>query len=443
MRTILGLVILFSLFSSSLFAQEKTTLNWIGHWKSEYGRENLVWEVKKEFEFINGDVTLNLKFPDEIMGFRSKKETAEYYAKMIKSGNFAWDIIWLDDQSYRMVAEELNDFQWGKKYLVDFEKEVPGFKERHKSFIIDSPEFRNHTGGTLIGPYVEGCYYILWYNKSLADKMGITIKEEGMLFDDLLSYFEKVSRYNEDHGTAIAAIYGSSDFIPVEYLFQNLFKSEIGDLASVKEEKLTEKKKKAYLKTLQAIEELGKHRGLIESYSENIWFDTRELPLDDKCLFYVAGSYMYSHWMGLDQEKTQKMYPAELPVFREIDFYLGTYIPTWGVLKDSPHKKEAVDFLMYWAEPKIAEKWVWYTKTPTGLKGDLTSIDLADDRYERFNSLIAKKYGKNIHHTSSGGYVLGRENQLLKTEMDKKFLEVLAGKITAQAAYDAIMGKVK
>ena len=56
-------------------------VNWMGHWLHEDLRETLVREIAKEFEFENDDIILNLKFPQEIMGVRSKPLVAKHIAE--------------------------------------------------------------------------------------------------------------------------------------------------------------------------------------------------------------------------------------------------------------------------------------------------------------------------------------------------------------------------
>lgn len=48
----------------------KSSVNWIGHWLSQDKRETLVREVAREFEFLNPEIEVNLKFPQEIFGNR-------------------------------------------------------------------------------------------------------------------------------------------------------------------------------------------------------------------------------------------------------------------------------------------------------------------------------------------------------------------------------------
>jgi ABC-type glycerol-3-phosphate transport system substrate-binding protein len=417
-------------------------VNWMGHWLSEYGRETLVQEVFQDFELMNPDIDVNLKYPQQIMGLRSKQETAKYIARMIMTGNIEWDVVWMDDVIYQYTAEELGDPGWGEEYLVNFEN-VEGFKETQKSFIIHDPVYRKQTSDIIVGPYIEGYYYVIYYNKNVAEKMGIEVKQYSMTFDDLIGYVKEVEEYNQRHNTDIAAFYESENWITTEILFQNLFKSELGNFNEAKEETGSTEKNAALLKTFQAFEELGKYDPLIDSHKNNTWYQTRHLVLDDECLFYVNGIWMYSHWMGIDKEKTRKMVPAELPVFRGTDYYLGGYIPVWAVMKDAPNREEAIKLLMFWSTPIVAEKWVRYAKAPTGLVGHLSTADQADDVFAQFQTEITDRYGGNIHYSANAGYIFGEENRLLQDDLNEKIIRLLDGEITAEQAYEEIMGAVE
>ncbi|MBW2167257.1 MAG: carbohydrate ABC transporter substrate-binding protein [Deltaproteobacteria bacterium] len=422
--------------------QIEKRLNWIGHWLGDHDREALVWEVATNFELRNPDVEINLKFPQQIIGVRSKPEQAKFIAELIRTGNTGWDIIWLDDFSYQYTSKELGDPKWGEKYLVNFE-EVAGFKETQKSFIINDPVYREQTGGTIVGPYIEGYYYALYYNQSIAKEIGIEIKQYGMFFGDLLRYVKAVQKYNKKHGTDIAVFYEAKDWTTVEILFQNLYKSELKDFKKVKEKIGSKQKNTALLKTFKAFEELGKYNPLMSSYKENVWYQTRHFMLKDKCLFFVNGVWMYNHWMSMDEEKIKKITPAELPVFQKVDYYLGGFIPTWAVMKDAPNREEAIKLLMFWSRPQVAEKWVRYTKAPTGLVGDISVAGSGDTQFDKFQAKITEKYNGNIHYSADAGYILGEKNQLLQQDINKKLLQLLDGNITAQQAYDEIMKEVK
>ena len=422
--------------------QTAKRLNWMGHWMHEHDREILVKEVAQNFELMNPDIKVNLKSSRQIMRSRGPEIAGKFLADMIKSGNIEWDVVRMNQFIYQHVAEQLGDLNWGKKYLVNFE-EVDGFNQTQKSFIIDDPVYRKQTGGILVGPYIEGYYMAIFYNKNVAEKMGIEIKQYNMTFEDLLGYIKTVEEYNNKHNTNIAALYESANWITMKVLFQHLFKSELENFSKSKEEAGSDEKNKALLKIFLAFEQLGKYNPLIDSYKDNIFYKTRHLVLNDECLFFVNGIWMYNHWMGIDEENTKKMIPAELPVFRKVNHYSGSFIPTWAVMKNVPNREEAIKLLMFWSRPQVAERWVRYAKAPTGVAGNISPSDIGNDPFDQFLIKITDKYGSNIHYSDNAGYILGEKNQLLQQHINKKLLQLLDGNITAQQACDEIMKEVK
>ncbi len=422
-------------------AAQLTKLNWIGHWLHEDKRETLVREVAQEFAFLNQNTEINLKFWREI-GLSGKVEAAKLIVKMLQSGRIEWDIVWLDDNIYALVADQLGDWQWGEKYLVDFGR-VNGFTKTQKPFISNNPEYKKQTGNTLVGPHIEGYYYALYYNANVASKLGIKIQHQDMTFEHLLDCVEAVYRHNRRNSTNIGAFYESKDWTTLEILFQNLIKSEIEDFEQAKAEVGTARKQEALLKTFQAFEALGKYNPLISSHNENIWFDTRQLVLEDKVLFYVGGTWMYSHWRGINKNEMTKIVPVELPVFQKVNHYLGGYIPTWAVPKNAPNRDQAIKLMLFWSRPKIAEKWVRYTKNPTGIQGNFSVAEIGTDVFEKFQSEITAKFGANVHYSNYSGYIFGEQNKNLNEDLKTVIRNLLTGKVNATQAYKQITLQVK
>jgi ABC-type glycerol-3-phosphate transport system substrate-binding protein len=89
------------------------------------------------------------------------------------------------------------------------------------------------------------------------------------------------------------------------------------------------------------------------------------------------------------------MMPAELPVFKPSPMTYGGYNITWAVPKNSPHKEQAIKFLLFLNSPDVAEKWIRYTKSPTGIKGKLAETNFGLDKFENFQYTIDKKYKGN------------------------------------------------
>ncbi len=415
-----------------------TTVRWMGHWLHNDLRDSLFREVAREFAFLHPELNLHVRFPQEIMGHRSKTTTARYIADCIRGDSLRWDILWMDDHIYTNVADELGDDQWARKHLVDFEQ-VPGFVEAHKPFIASDSTYRNQTGGILVGPYIEGYYVALWYNDTVAHRLGITVKQRSMTFDDLLGYAAAVRRHNRATGDSIALFYESLDWFTLEMLFQSLVKSCIGSCdAATTSDTYTACKREALRRGLECFEELGRYDPLIESHRRNRWVDTRHLILSDKALFYCHGTWMYSLWREIDKERMSRMAPAELPVLQPVDFALGGYIPSFAVNRHSPVRDEAVEVLMWWCRPQVAEKWVSYTKNPTGLRGNVVTSTLGDDVYGWFQSYMTSTYRGRIHYTADAGYLLGAANAHLFGELNAVLRGLLTGATDAETAQHTI-----
>ncbi len=412
------------------------TVNWLTRWKDEHLRETLIHEIVMEFEFENPNIDVNYSFFQDV-GFNSDPDIAKKIVEMIQTENYTWDIIIANTGTYGDVAELLNDPDWGEKYLVDF-MEIEGFQDTQKSFIIDN--YLDEYGGILVGPYIEGFYIMLWYNSDLAEQMDIEIKQYNMTFEDLVSYAQAVYEYNELHGTNIATFYESnSDWRTTEYMFGHLFKSAIGNYTMVKNESFSPLKNQSLLQTFQAMEELSQYDPLLPGHDTRAWYDTRNMSFDGTVLFTVNGAWMYNHWMDMDENKTNKMMPAELPTFQQVNFYMGSYIPQFAVLKNAPHKDAAIELMNFISTPEIAEKWIRYTKAPTGIKGHLSTSDVADDQFERFQQVINNKYNGNLHFSDNAAYMLGVKNILLDSLVDELMIDVLDGEITAEEAHRIVL----
>lgn len=61
-KSILFLVALLQVICILTAFGQTSQLNWLGHWKGEEKREQLVEEVRKEYEFLYPDVTLHFMY---------------------------------------------------------------------------------------------------------------------------------------------------------------------------------------------------------------------------------------------------------------------------------------------------------------------------------------------------------------------------------------------
>ncbi len=415
-------------------------VNWIAHWSGEGKRQQLVEEIAKEFEFKNQDIKINLFYPETANkdGGGDSVEIS-FMANEVLSQNPKFDIIRLKDY-YPQIAKKLKDPDWGKKYLVDF-SEFPDFVEKHQSFLFDD-EYKNLNGGITIGPYNEGFYWTIWYNKAVADKMGIKVKQTGMTGDDLVGYIKTAHEYIVKNNSDVIPYFEEGVWLTSEMVMFQLFYSAVGDLNELKKPEFDPKKLQKLETVLNVFAEMSKYEPTFKDRSKISWWSTTNYPLEGKCLFYVQGSWMYNIWEKKDKELLKNMYPAELPTINgSAPCYIGGYKACWAVLKNAPHKEEAIKLMKYWANPEVAENWVRSTKCPTGIKGNLTSTTIGFDQFEDFQYNLSKKYGQNMITSTDNRYIFGMRNRAIKIpfidimEKRKTVAQVMA-EIRRQITYE-------
>lgn len=389
----------------------------MGHWKGEGFREKLLLDVLDDFTFENQNIDVRFAFADDILPAKSQDAAAAFIAAMIRSGEITWDVIWLDASIYRKTAVLLKDPDWGRKYLVDF-AEIPGFKETQKPFITGTPDYIKQTGGVLTGPYIEGFFYALWYNKAVADRLALNIREEDMTVDDLLSYARRVNEYNRTSAVPVSVFADfklSGSFPRLAY---NLFLSAETETADT-----------AVKQVLETFGVLGKFNPLLYSRPNDTWQDAAGILMEDKALFLCEPTWRYNIIQRDTPQLLQKMRLAQLPGFKKQHFCAGGFMPVWAVIKTSPNRDAAVRLMQFWSRPEVAEKWVRYTKNPTGLAGNLYDPEYGHDVFAEYQRKLA----------------LGRELRpdiftLQKDECEvmsvfKSLFPLLHNELTAEEAY--------
>lgn len=409
---------------------EPTVVNFVGHWLNEGERELFVRNIAREYEFKNQNVRINLKFPEEIYYDNLDRTSNEKYtAKVVKEGLTDWDIIRINGE-FREVKEILKDPNWAKKGLVDF-SDIEEFKNGTVDEVFNGPT-KEEWGGIIPGPFVEGQYWALWCNRKVAEKVGVEVKQFGMTCDDFIGYLKAVKVYNDKHpDDKIKAVFESYVWETTQAIAINLYASLMDSAEEFKSYKITEKRLKAWEKTLEALEVMSELTPIDPSWRETEWSETQKDFLEEKYLFYINGSWMYNIWNGIDPKATLNCMPAEFPGFKPHVIYPAAYQVTWGVVKNSPHKDEAVKFLVAMNQPDIAEMWSRYTKCPTGIKGNLASTSFGGDQFENFSNYVQTHFGTNIYrYYESAGWMLDGAH----TNEPMYFREVIEGRISAKDA---------
>jgi hypothetical protein len=415
------------------------TVNLVGHWLNEGKRELFVRNLARVYEFENQRVKVNLKFPEELYyDAEDRASNEKYLAKVMRQGLTDWDVLRLNGE-YGEVTNILGDPAWPQKNLVDF-SEMEEFREGTQDALLTEEEMANWNG-MIPGPYLEGQYWALWYNKKVAEKVGIEIKQFGMTFDDFAGYLKAIHQYNQNNPEDyVIPLYESYSWETTMLLALNLFSSYLGDSDLFLKWEISEKKLQAWHKTLKQIERISPYNPIHSSWSETDWASSHEKMLNGECLFYVNGSWMYNIWEGIDNERIYDVVPAELPSSGKNVIYPHAYSITWGVPKNVPNRQEAVKFLLAMNTPDVAEMWTRYTKCPTGIKGNLSSASLGGDQFEEFAKYVQDNYSENNYrYFWSSAWILNNDHY----DTPVYFREVLDGKMTADEAMVAIRASIR
>lgn len=444
-KAFMGIILVYFLFSTcsegDIKNQENTTLRanakkakteikFLGTWKGEGGREKFIKSFVREYNFENQETNVVLSFPDEILKKYGGDEVKEKESMWIKEQLYAeqseYDIVLIYNQ-----PELINDEPgWAAKYLVDFSK-IEEFRNNTKSELL-SDSIKKIWGGIIPGPFVEGYYFALWCNIDVAKKVGVEVKQFGMTFNDFFGYIKAVSEYNEKHQNEyIYPILDSgNDWKTLPLLFNQLYMSHLNNDDLFFHGSFSEHKLEAWHKALKDLERLQPYYPLSKNWDTISWGNTIYQPLEGKCLFYSNGSWMYNRWQLNDEEKLKNMMPVEYPVVNPVNFFIGGYNIFWAVPKNAPHKEEAIKFLLALNKAKYAEKWVRYTKCPTGIKGKLASVSLGVDKFEDFTYNIINKYKGRLYITGDSRHIFDNEHIWDETYG----YDVLNGKMSADEA---------
>lgn len=363
---------------------------------------------------------------------------------MIETGKTDWDIVFLDIAVCEYISEKFGNTTWLRDNFVDFKK-VPGFLNSQKEVITGDSFYAGRFGGIYPGPFIEGYVQNVWINLAVAEKIGISVKEQEMTFADFVGYAKALAEYNRQQGTTMSFL-SISSFNRLDMFFENWFKSLFDSYEAAVEEVYSEQKAVAFLRTLQAFEELSQYQPLLNSgWAELSMADfARRFLYDDNSLFLVAGSYMYNHFRGINpQQLEEKVRPVEIPPLGQQNGLIGEFTPVFAVMKNSRNAAIAIDFLMSWASSANAEKWVRYTKNPTGIRGNLADSDIVRGVvFEKFVIDLQNKYqDKPMRYLRTPTYVFGLDNPVPVSDLRQKLAMILAGELTARQYYDEVMAR--
>jgi len=416
---------------------EKLEVNFIGQWMGEGNREKIVRDFVREYSFLNQEVNINLKFPEEIGYDRYVTTSTQAFMKeLLLQPIPEWDVVLINDD-VEGIGNFVGDPDWAKKYLVDFSE----YRELANNTIpeIDLEKVKERWGGIIPGPFLEGQYWALWTNKNVTKKLGIEIKQQGMTVDEFISYLKIVDQYNKTNSDHITPFQEANDWRTAFTIAINIYLSEMKNKDDIFTDKITEKKLNAWFKTLQVLEQCAAYNMIENDWTTIAWSDIKNNLLNEQCLFYSNGSWMYNIWAQTDESKVTNCVPNEYPTFGTLPIYPAGFPIMWGVLKNSPNKEQAIKFLLAMNQPSMAELWVRNTKSPTGIKGNLADVSFGTDQFENFSYQLKTTYGSNTYKNQENSSMIFNQKFSLEPNY---FMEVLTGEITANEAMKRIRSKM-
>ncbi len=412
-------------------SQNVNKLRIMGHWYGEGKKELLVRELVREFSLLNQDLDIELEFPHQIFKFDDEAELyfieCDSIQGMVEKNSWPFDVLFCDQERYKKVGQQINDMQWGKKYLTDFSQE-PWFKAAHKDGLFETINFAEKYGGTLPGPIIEGIVNILFVSEDVEQKVGIKVKDFDMTYDDFLSYAKAIYVYNKNTSDKISFFSRQYQFA-IDNLFKQLTMSALGKSVVTSYQEAFDALSDAY----EAFEQLAKYDPLVQyvNYS-NLQVDVAQRKLyEKKFLFNIEPSWMILLWNKLNPDGLKKMRPCEIPSFtgKASPYYSGFFQVIFVVPKNCANPEAGKRFIKFITSNETADKWVKYSKCPTGLKNTISYTDFGQDKYEKYFRHLQKKYGNNQVDVNLANLLFNTN-----ANIDFHYTEVLEGKISASEA---------
>jgi hypothetical protein len=114
--------------------------------------------------------------------------------------------------------------------------------------------------------------------------------------------------------------------------------------------------------------------------------------------FFAMQHWCYATLEQMDPVLLKILRRAQMPAFADGSPHTaGGYISTWAVLKNAHERDAGIELMKYWSRAESAEKWVRYTKSPTGLTGCLCDSRFGKDIYAEFQRRLVAEVGHSGH----------------------------------------------
>lgn len=366
-----------------------------GIWGGYPWAVQLVNEMSASFIAQHPGVRIDMVYDGAPGEELNPEREAERIVKMVLSGVFDRDVVGISPKIYALVGEALDDPKWGVSHLVDFAEE--GILESHIEPIRNRTAIRR-VGGMVPGPYIQGSYFSVFYNEALGERLGLDVGGEALSFDRLLLLAEQVQEYNKSSDLPVSLLLNSGHSHLI--LFRSLLLSAVEDAegGNLPKGRLGQSRRdESLLKTFQAFEALGKRRALLAKKKVRWGEVDAALPfLSARILFMFARSDAYTQAVAKDSTgHMASVRLLELPVFQPMQAGQAVFEPSWAVMKYSPNRGLAVEWMKYWCRPERASEWARLSGNPTGLLGSDDDPAVRAD-FLPFHGYMHEKYGDRL-----------------------------------------------
>lgn len=429
----------FSTASRTKAESTTTTLKIMGEWYGEGERELFLRRFIQQFTAKTG-VTTEMKFPREIIHDSNTKKIAVYIANSIRSNVVPFDIIVMNPTMYGYVAEELNDPDWGQKYLIDFST-VTGFTNGHNAELLQDDWVREKTGNIFVGPFFGNDIQTLYINTKLAEQIGLVMPTYDVTWDNFISAARLVSVYNQNKQTRISVLGGNLNAIALDPIVHQLLVSQL-DLNELETPDVTPKKIAVLKNTFNQLARLAPYANSLypADWQSLRTDDINTRFLNNEIVFIAGPAKLYNYWQNINPESVATIYPVQLPSLNTAaEVYSGTYQPAWAVLKNSPNKDMAIKFLMQYLMPETQIDWFEKTQTAT-MQTTLEPENLFQlaNQFGKYNQDMKNKYGHLVRLYPDYSFVLGEKNIHFATSLTSLMQDVALGVKNPNLAFEQI-----
>ncbi len=401
----------------------RTKIKWLAQWNGEGKKETLIWEIAREFCLLHQNFSVEVEFPYQMADIESDAVTFNYIVdsivKMITTNTWPYDIMLCDADIYQNVANKINDKFWGEKYLVNFKNEK-WFIDGHKQHFFDISKNTEPYGGIAPGTFIEGIWQLLYLSSEVENRLGIKVKNYDMNMTDFISYAKAVYQYNQSHADKIT-------FITFPYTIQPLFIQAVKSALQKESADNREEALNALRLVYQEFEKLSVYQPL-KTYVKT---DSPFSLFHDKVLFTFHYSWVDLFWQKNNPDGEKLVHLCELPSIdgQKGTSYSGRYNCVFVVPKNAQNCNAAKLLMQFITSEETAEKWLKYSRCPTGLKNRISYSDFASGEYTSFSKHIELKYNDKLDETNLSA-------MLFKTDkyIDFQVEKILNGQLSAKEA---------